>query len=45
MTEYELALYKKCTQRYRKKKKISAALYNEQHEYDIGANEENDYER
>lgn len=45
MTEYELALYKKCTRKFRKKKNISAALYNEQHEYDIETNEENNYER
>ena len=40
MTEKELELYRKCT----KKKRLTRALYELEHEYNAGTNE-NDYDR
>ena len=43
MTEQELALYRKCM---RKRKRIrTRADYEAEHEYDIGANEVQEYDR
>ena len=44
MTPEELALYKKCTAKYRKRKPISASSYNEEHEYDNDTNEQHEYD-